>query len=433
MSGTIDLTTIPRASSITATDANIGSASTININSADSSFKHTIEYNFSGLTGTIVTKTSQTSIGWSIPTSFYEKIPESFSGTVTLTCYTYSGDTHIGTKTTTMTVSVPTTGNNNSSPVIDTATAIDVNEKTIALTNDNSRLVTGVSNVKLDVTGRCLNYANFDSLKEQNTNFTTETTSSKGTTNVTGSLLINQNTLNIFKIFMYDKRGLWATKALKEETGDFKIVPYIPLTISVDAERLSPTSNSIKLNFSGNFYNGYYDEAKSNFNDLIIRWRYKLRDSGSWITEGADDAENGWHNLALGIDFKYNENENKYSSIEDIEIEDLFDYQEDYIIEILYQDRLTSYTNSQPILAGIPNHDYGKDVNGNNYFNENGEYYKNNRLLIGEYKKLDSPLTNINLTYKAEELLNAKYVIIFYTLQGTGLNYLNAVIVVPRK
>ena len=55
-SGSMNLTTIPRASTITATDANIGSASTINVNRASTYFTHTVTYSFSGLTGTIVTK-----------------------------------------------------------------------------------------------------------------------------------------------------------------------------------------------------------------------------------------------------------------------------------------------------------------------------------------------------------------------------------------
>lgn len=373
------LSTIPRASSVTATDANIGSASTININRASSSFTHTVDYSFSGLSGRIATKTSQTSIGWSVPTSFFEKIPNAQSGTVTITCYTYSGNTHVGTKTTTMTVSVPTSGTYNSIPVIDSATAVDTNETTIALTGDSSRLVTYFSNVKVNVTGRCLNYAGFSKLRERNViDIPATTTTSNGTTNVTGEKMFEKNTSTEFRIVLVDTRQLASSyKNLNEANGDFKVVPYIPLTISANAERVSPISASIKLNFSGNFYNGYYDEAKSNFNDLTIKWRHKLRDSDSWILEGADDTENGWHNLILGTDYKYNENANTYSSIEDIVIGDLFNYQQNYTIEILYEDRLSSYKTQQPILAGIPNHDYGIDSNGNNYFNVNGNIYAN--------------------------------------------------------
>lgn len=376
------LSTIPRASSITATDANIGSASIININRASDSFTHTVDYSFSGLSGRIATKTSQTSIGWSVPTSFFEKIPSAQSGTVTITCYTYSGNTHIGTKTTTMTVSVPTSGTYNSMPVIDSATAVDTNETTLALTGDSSRIVTYFSNVKINVTGRCLNYAGFSKLRERNViDIPATTTTSNGTTNVTGEKIFEKNTSTEFRIVLVDTRQLASSyKYLNQANGDFKVVPYIPLTMSVEAKRVAPTSNSAILNFSGNFYNGYYDEAKKNFNDLTIKWRYKLRDSGSWITTGTDDTTNGWHNLTLNKDFKYNKN--KFSSIDDIVIENIFDYQENYTIEIMYQDRLSSYITQQPILAGIPNHDYGVDVNGNNYFNVNGNIYANGKSIL---------------------------------------------------
>lgn len=377
VSGTLTLTTIPRASKVFATNADIGSASTITINKADKSFTHTLEYSFEGLTGTIIEKTSQESVGWTVPTSFFQKIPNNFSGTVTITCKTYSGDTLVGSSTTTMTASVPTSGTYNSSPIIDTATAVDTNQDTIDLTGNKSRLVNYFSKVKLNVTGRCINYANFNSLKENETNFTTSTVSNSGVTTITGEMLINIGVLDMFKIFMYDKRGLWATKALKEANGDFTIVPYTPLTMKANVERVSQTSNSIKLNFSGNFFNGYFDEAKSNFNNLKIKWRYKLTDSGTWITEGADDTENGWHNLTLNTDFKYDENKNTYQSNGDIVISDIFDYQQKYTVEINYSDELSSYSVQKPLPAGKPNHDYGVDDEGNNYFNVNGNTYIN--------------------------------------------------------
>ena len=104
VSGAVQLPTIPRASSISATSVDIGSNTTITINRASSSFTHTITYSFGSLSGTIATKTSNTSISWQVPTSFYAQIPNAKSGTCTLTCITYSGDTQIGTSSTTFTI-----------------------------------------------------------------------------------------------------------------------------------------------------------------------------------------------------------------------------------------------------------------------------------------------------------------------------------------
>lgn len=385
-SATKELTTIPRASKVFATDADIGSSSTITINKADNSFTHTLEYSFEGLTGTIIEKTSQESVGWTVLASFFQKIPESQNGTVTITCKTYSGDTLVGTSSTTITASVPTSGENNSTPVISSATVVDTNSKTIALTDDASRLVNYFSKVKLSTTGKCLNYAGFKTLREHQQIVIPATTSvSGGTTTVKGEKVFEGEAKTDYRVTLVDTRNIPSdTKVLNEGNGDFTIVPYISLTMKANVERKSQTSNSIKMNFTGNFYNGYFDEAKSNFNNLKIKWRYKLTDSGSWITEGADDTTNGWHNLTLNTDFKYDEGKNTYQSNGEIIISDIFDYQKKYTVQISYSDELDTYTVSKPLPAGIPNHDYGVDDEGNNYFNVNGDIYQNNEKLFSK-------------------------------------------------
>ena len=106
-SQTVTLKTIPRTSSISMPATTMGSAGTITISRASSSFTHTLTYSFGSATGTIATKTTSTSVSWTPPTSLATQIPNSTSGTCTLTCYTYNGNTLVGTSTTTVTLSVP--------------------------------------------------------------------------------------------------------------------------------------------------------------------------------------------------------------------------------------------------------------------------------------------------------------------------------------
>lgn len=106
-SGTHTLTTIPRASTISATNANMGSASTITITRASSSFTHTLIYSFGNATGTIATKTTSTSVSWTPTLTLANQIPNAVSGKCTITCKTYSGTTEVGSKTCTMTLTVP--------------------------------------------------------------------------------------------------------------------------------------------------------------------------------------------------------------------------------------------------------------------------------------------------------------------------------------
>lgn len=106
-STTATLYTIPRKSTCSMGAATMGSAATITISRASSSFTHTLTYAFGSSTGTIVTKTSSTSVSWTPSLTLAEQVPNSVSGTVTITCQTYNGTTLIGTTSTTATLSVP--------------------------------------------------------------------------------------------------------------------------------------------------------------------------------------------------------------------------------------------------------------------------------------------------------------------------------------
>lgn len=106
-SATVTLDSIPRASSVSAASVNLGAASTITISRASSSFTHTLTYKFGSASGTIVTKTTATSVSWTPPLSLASQIPNATTGTCTITCTTYSGTTSIGSKTCTHTLTVP--------------------------------------------------------------------------------------------------------------------------------------------------------------------------------------------------------------------------------------------------------------------------------------------------------------------------------------
>ena len=101
------LNTIPRASTPSVGSARtIGSAISISTNRASSSFTHTLTYKFGSASGTIATGVGA-STNWTPPMSLCNQIPNATSGTLTITCVTYSGSTNIGTKTTSVSLSVP--------------------------------------------------------------------------------------------------------------------------------------------------------------------------------------------------------------------------------------------------------------------------------------------------------------------------------------
>lgn len=106
-SANITLESIPRASSVSAGNMTMGSAGTISINRASSAFTHTLTYSFGNTNGTIATKTTATSVSWTPALSLASQIPNAISGTCTITCTTYNGNTNIGSKTCTLTLSIP--------------------------------------------------------------------------------------------------------------------------------------------------------------------------------------------------------------------------------------------------------------------------------------------------------------------------------------
>lgn len=117
-SGSLALTTIPRASSISADAFTMNTAGTITITKANSSFTHTIYYlwgdttdsgisNGKGYKGTIATKTSGTSVSWTPPLKLANVIPSAQQGQGTLVCETYNGSTKVGESTLVFTAKVP--------------------------------------------------------------------------------------------------------------------------------------------------------------------------------------------------------------------------------------------------------------------------------------------------------------------------------------
>lgn len=104
------LPTIPRASTptLSSSTAPLESAVTISTNRASDTFKHTLKYAIGAQTGTIATNVD-TSHPWSPPETIANAIPNAKSGVVTITCETYSGTTLVGSKTVSLTVTVPKT------------------------------------------------------------------------------------------------------------------------------------------------------------------------------------------------------------------------------------------------------------------------------------------------------------------------------------
>ncbi|MCI8618334.1 MAG: hypothetical protein HFJ60_08930 [Clostridia bacterium] len=349
--GTLTLTTIPRASSISCTTANIEEVATIIVNRASSNFKHTLIWHFGDLQGTIIEKTVETTIGWTIPSSLYTQIPNAQIGIGVMECITYNGDTEIGRNFSDF---YATTSENRCKPTL-LATLVDTNQDTINLTGSNTKLIKYKSTAKITITTNAKNGASISSKKVNNSL-------------VEGnSISISNVETDTFVVTVTDSRGYTKSVTLKPT-----VVNYIPLSINATVKRVQPTTGEVAIEFSGNYFNGNFGSTN---NTLNINWYYREKNSSTWINGGI---------LTTIINEKTYSNGNSK-----ISLGTNFNYQKSYEFYLNVVDKLTTLQPNYSITQGIPIFNWGKD-----FFNVNG-IFKINEINILE---LIFPIGSIYIT-----------------------------------
>lgn len=106
-SGSGTLNAIARTSTLTVSNGTLGEAQTLTINRKADSFTHTITYKSGYDTGTIVSKTTATSVSWTPPLDLASRNTTGTSVSVTLTMTTYNGSTAVGTREYDITCYIP--------------------------------------------------------------------------------------------------------------------------------------------------------------------------------------------------------------------------------------------------------------------------------------------------------------------------------------
>lgn len=146
----LTLPTIPRASTPSwSGDIEAGTAETINMNRASSSFTHTVQYNFGGSGWQTIATGVGTSVSWTPPLSLLQYIPNSSSGNGTIRVITYNGGTTIGTKDVTFTLTAPATA----VPTINAPTITEDNSAVATVMGAGNIFVQKISQVDAVVTG----------------------------------------------------------------------------------------------------------------------------------------------------------------------------------------------------------------------------------------------------------------------------------------
>lgn len=245
------------------TAATIDTSTTIDVTRYNNSYTHTITYAFGSATGTIVTKSSSTSITWAVPASLAAQIPNATRGTCTLTCTTYNGNTSLGTTTLNISLFVKQS-------VKRTIGTVSVSEGYASMPSGISVYVSGKSKLTFSIPSVSTNAygatvssisTTVDGKTYSGSSFTTDTLAS-GTSNRTVS----------YSITMTDSRGRTDTK-----TGSVTAYGYhtpTPIITSVSRDTNTPTTGIVNYTWSISPVN--------NQNAKTLKINYKLTTSQSW-------------------------------------------------------------------------------------------------------------------------------------------------------
>lgn len=319
----IVLTDIPRASTISATDANIGAVAMIAVSRKSIAYTHSIAYKFGSLSGYITSdgsvsdsevKFTDTSVGFKVPISFYAQIPDAKSDVCTLTVRTYSGTTKIGENQTT--IFTATAAQSVCAPSV-SGTVVDSNETTKALTGDESKLVRYCSTALCTISAKANNSATISQKK-------------------IGGAVVSGTTRSIAEIatdavefYAKDSRGYGTS-----ETIGFELIPYVKLTSNPMGRRTDPTSGNAMLYMKGNFFNGSFGVVKN-----TLTAKYSIN-GGDYVA--VTPVVNG----------------NKYTA--EVPLSGL-DYEREFYIEIVVEDKIVSETSTVRVRKGTPVFDWGQN------------------------------------------------------------------------
>lgn len=272
-SQTVSLTTIPRASGISAPNGNIGNAITISIDKKASGHTNTVSYKINGQSSftTIATKTSGSSISWTIPTTVYDYMGSTAtSQTITLQTQTYNGTTSVGTSTYTITAYATSS---DCAPTY-TKSYSNLNPKTSLVAS--SVIIYNYSNFTYSIVATPKNGAYIKSITITNGSNSQSSTNSSTTvdTSYTVSKTFNSLQSNIFSWTIVDSRGFTTTGS-----QTFSYVAYFKPQVSLDGTAPNPSTGATTMKVSASAYKDGFLGTKPTHTYYV---RYRIAGSSTW-------------------------------------------------------------------------------------------------------------------------------------------------------
>lgn len=266
---TFTLDRIYRTSTLSSDNFTMGTAGTITVTRGNNTYTHTVTYSFGSQTGTIVTKSSSTSISFTPSTSLASQVPNATSGILTLTCETFNGNTSLGTTSITKTLNVP----DSIKPTVNSATYANTNNSLgVYVATFSAVRVTAISATA--GTGATIqSYSTtFNGQTYNGTSFTTAIPATSGSYNLV--------------ITVTDSRGRTGTK-----TYTIAYAAYSAPTLSFTAVRTDASGNAddtgayMKFTMTGTACS--VKSGSTEKNSATGKIEYRTVGSNSWTTLNA--------------------------------------------------------------------------------------------------------------------------------------------------
>ena len=266
----LPLTQIKRARTGKVTATELGKVATITIDRKNSSFKHTLRYNWDGKTGTIATNVD-TSCNWTLPLDFANTVPNADYHWGTVYIDTYSGSTKIGTKEVTFNANIPAS----IKPTLGGISLSDSNTTVSNLINTSNTFVQVLSNIKVAFNNASGAYSSTIS------NYRAEIVGKNlSTTSNGGSLgMMDFNGSVTVRATVTDSRG---------RTSDpveipVNVLPYFTPHMSFTAQRSGSASTTLTVTRNARI--APLTVGGKQKNKMIISFKYKEHSATNYTTD----------------------------------------------------------------------------------------------------------------------------------------------------
>lgn len=271
VSGTASLNTIPRASSVSANNMTMGTASTITVAKKNSDFTHRLYYTFGSKKDVAITSgaVSSTSVSFTPPLSLASEIPSATSATMTIRCVTYNGSTQVGTATKSVKLSVP-------SSVKPSVSSVTIAEAVSGLNAQFGAYIQGQSKVKCTVNTTTAYGSAIASYR-------VEINGAVYTSKTFTTDFLQKSGSNTVKVTVTDKRG----RTSNAYSTTFNVTAYTKPTITTF--RVARYSDLDTPNEDGEYIRIFINGTAtglSNKNTIALAYKHKLSSQTTYTEVG---------------------------------------------------------------------------------------------------------------------------------------------------